>query len=72
MNKFDKEGFIPKAADLKNYEDWKETGKKDAFQLAKERMDLILRTHECERLPEDQDREIEKILNKARDYYKNS
>jgi trimethylamine--corrinoid protein Co-methyltransferase len=69
---FDKEGFFPKAADQLPYEEWKEKGRKDALELARERMAHILRTHQCEPLPEDQDREIENILNKAREFYKNS
>jgi trimethylamine--corrinoid protein Co-methyltransferase len=68
---FDKEGFFPKAADQLPYEEWKEKGRKDALQLAQERMAQILRTHQCEPLPEDQDREIENILNTAREFYKN-
>jgi len=70
-NFFDKEGFLPKAADMKPYEEWKEEGKKDALMLAEERMDDILCNHKCLQLPEDQDREIENILNKAREFYKN-
>jgi trimethylamine--corrinoid protein Co-methyltransferase len=67
---FDKEGFFPKAADQLPYEEWKEKGRKDALKLAEERMAEILRTHRCEPLPEDQEREIEHILNKARNFYK--
>jgi len=68
---FDKEGFIPKAADMLTYQEWEVQGKKDALKLAEERMAEILRTHRCEPLPEDQDREIENILKKARAFYKN-
>jgi trimethylamine--corrinoid protein Co-methyltransferase len=66
---FDKEGFFPKAADILSYEEWSEKGRKDAFKLAEERMDEILRTHACEPLPEDQHKEIDRILKKAREYY---
>jgi trimethylamine--corrinoid protein Co-methyltransferase len=69
---FNKEGFFPKAADMLSYEEWKEKGKKDALILAEERMKEILQTHKCAPLPEDQDREIENILNKAREFYKNT
>jgi len=68
---FDKEGFIPKAADMLTYQEWEVQGKKDALNLAEERMAEILRTHRCEPLSEDQDREIENILKKARAFYKN-
>jgi trimethylamine--corrinoid protein Co-methyltransferase len=68
---FDKEGFFPRAADQLPYEEWKEKGRKDALQLAEERMEEILQNHRCEPLPDDQDREIEKILNKARQFYMN-
>ncbi|MGQ9569540.1 MAG: trimethylamine methyltransferase family protein [Thermodesulfovibrionales bacterium] len=68
---FDKEGFFPKAADTLPYEEWREGGRKDALMLAEERMNEILKTHTCEPLPDEQDREIEKILNRAREYYRN-
>jgi len=68
---FDKEGFFPRAADQLPYEEWREKGRKDALELAQERMAEILRTHRCEPLPEDQDREIEQILNTARKVYEN-
>lgn len=67
--KFYKNIFKPKAADMSTYTDWFDKGKKDAIELAGERMKEILDTHQVYPLPEDQDREIEKILNKARDFY---
>ena len=67
---FDKELYMPRAADMLTYPEWEAQGKKDALKLAEERMDNILRSHKAVPLPEDQDREIEKILQKAREFYK--
>jgi trimethylamine--corrinoid protein Co-methyltransferase len=66
---FDKELYMPKAADMLTYPEWEGQGKKDALKLAEERMNSILRSHKAVPLPEDQDREIEKILQKAREFY---
>jgi len=69
---FYKEGpHIPKSADILTYSEWEKTGEKDAITLAKERMEQILKDHvqECP-LTAEQDREIEKILKKARSFYK--
>jgi len=70
-NYFDKEGFFPKAADMLPYEEWREQGRKDALKLAEERFEEILHTHQCKPLAEDQDREIENILKRARELYTN-
>ena len=67
---FKKENFIPKAVDMLEYPEWEKRGCKDALEYAKEIMNEILATHLVEPLPEDQDRELEKILNKARGYYR--
>jgi trimethylamine---corrinoid protein Co-methyltransferase len=65
-----KEHFIPKTADNTTYQEWERKGRKSALELAKERMQEILKTHETTPLPDDVEREIEKILQEARDYYK--
>ena len=66
---FDKEGYRPKSSDQLTYQEWETSGKKDALTLAEERVNEILDSHEAQPLPEDQDREIEKILEKARKHY---
>lgn len=67
--KFYKDIFKPKAADMSTYTDWLEKGKKDCLKLAEERMCEILKTHKVLPLPDEQDKEIEKILKKAREFY---
>lgn len=65
-----KEQFVPKVADRLSYPDWIKRGKKTAIEYAKERVKEILDTHKPTPLPEDQDKEIDKILEEARKYYK--
>ncbi|MCL5986393.1 MAG: trimethylamine methyltransferase family protein [Actinobacteria bacterium] len=65
------EQYIPKCADTLTYPEWMETGKKSAIDYAKERLDEILSSHTVSLpLTEEQDSEIEKILQEARNYYK--
>jgi trimethylamine--corrinoid protein Co-methyltransferase len=66
---FDKETYFPKAADMLAYQEWENGGRRGALELARDRMEEILKTHEPAPLPEDQGREIEKILGKARTFY---
>lgn len=65
-----KEQFIPKSADTLSYPEWLSKGRKTAIEYAKERMREILATHKPTPLPEDQAREIDKILEEAKAYYK--
>ncbi len=65
-----KEQFIPKAADRLTYPEWMECGKKSALDYAKDRVEEILATHKPKPLTASQDEEIEKILGEARAYYK--
>jgi len=67
--RFYKDIFKPKAADMSTYTDWFEKGQKDCIKLAEERMHEILKTHKVFPIPDDQEKEVEKILNKARKYY---
>jgi trimethylamine--corrinoid protein Co-methyltransferase len=64
-----KEQFIPKAADRLTLPEWLEKGRKTALDYAKERMKQILATHQPLPLSAEQEREIEKILLKARAHY---
>ncbi len=66
---FDREGYRPKAADLLTYQEWENGGRRDALAIARDRMSDILKTHTPVPLPEDQDREIERILVRARAFY---
>jgi len=65
-----KEQFLPKAADRLTYPEWMEKGKKSALDYAKDRVEEILATHKPKPLSPSQDEEIERILEEARAYYK--
>ncbi len=67
---YKEENYIPETADLLTYPEWKQKDSKDTIDIAKEKLDEILKNHRPIPLPEDQDKEISKILNKAREYYK--
>jgi trimethylamine--corrinoid protein Co-methyltransferase len=67
-----KEQFVPKAADRLTYPEWSKTGKKSCIDYAKERMDEILATHKVDPpLTASQEKDIERILKEAREYYRN-
>ena len=70
-NYFRKERFFPKSSDNMTYPEWIKMDKKDCISLASERMKQIIENHIPEPLPEEQEKEVEKILTKARDYYNN-
>ncbi len=65
-----KEQFIPRAADRLTYPEWMEKGKKSALDYAQDRVEEILATHKPKPLTASQDEEIERILGEARAYYK--
>lgn len=66
-----KEQFVPRAADSLTYPEWMKTGKKDCIDYAKERMAEILATHKVSLpLTPSQEEEIGRILNEAREYYR--
>jgi trimethylamine--corrinoid protein Co-methyltransferase len=65
-----KEQFLPKSADLEAYPVWVKSGKKDALELAKERMAEILETHEPAPLTSEEETAIEEILIEAREHYR--
>ncbi len=66
-----KEQFEPIASDRLTYPEWSKSGKKDCIDYAKEKMEKILSTHSPKPpLTSTQEKDIEKILNEARKYYK--
>ena len=69
LENFRREMFVPRAADLSLYQEWEAHGGKDALERARERVAEIVRTHTPLALPPEQDREIERILQKARAHY---
>ena len=64
-----KKQVVPIVADRLPYPVWIKEGKKGILENAKERVKEILATHEPIPLPKDQDKEIDKILKEAREYY---
>jgi trimethylamine--corrinoid protein Co-methyltransferase len=65
-----KEQFIPQVADTLTYPEWMKKGKKSCLGYAKEKMEEILAKHKPTPLTGSQERDIEKILEDARKFYK--
>jgi trimethylamine--corrinoid protein Co-methyltransferase len=65
-----KEYFVPKVADRLSYPEWLQQGKKSTIDRAKERMEEILAAQKPDPLTAQQDRDIEKILDDARNHYR--
>jgi len=65
-----REQFIPKSADRLTYPEWMKEGKKSCLDYAQERMEEILATHKPEPLTPAQDKDIERILEDATEYYR--
>jgi trimethylamine--corrinoid protein Co-methyltransferase len=65
-----KENFFPKVAEQEAYPVWVKSGKKDALDLAKDRMQEILASHTPKPLTSDQEQAVEDILQEAREYYR--
>jgi trimethylamine--corrinoid protein Co-methyltransferase len=59
------EQFVPTLSDRLSYESWVQQGSKDVVMKARERAKEIIATHEVPPLPEDQDRELDRILKAA-------
>jgi len=57
-----KENYIPRVSDRNDYNVWVNKGSKDILTVAREKVMDILKNHEPVPLPEEQDREIAKIL----------
>jgi len=65
-----KEQYMPRAADRLGYPEWLKGGKLSALDYARTRVDEILATHSSAPLTAEQDREIERILEEERLYFK--
>ena len=65
-----REQFLPRVADRLSYPAWMQQGKKSALDDARERVEELLATHQPQPLTPQQDVDIERILEKARRYYK--
>lgn len=64
------EHFFPQVSDETTYPTWLETGKKDTLDLARERRDEILRSHQPLPLSDEQERAVERMLETARHHYR--
>jgi trimethylamine--corrinoid protein Co-methyltransferase len=56
------EQFIPRLSDRLSYESWVQEGSEDVVAKAREVTEQIIATHEIDPLPEEQDRELDRIL----------
>lgn len=65
-----KEQFVPKAGDMSALQEWNLMGKKTCVDLARERMEEILATHEPTPLTPAQHEDIDRILGEAKEYFK--
>jgi trimethylamine--corrinoid protein Co-methyltransferase len=64
-----KEYFVPKVADRLSYPEWLNQGKKSVIHRAKDRMEEILASHRPLEITPEQDRDIDRILEDARNHY---
>lgn len=64
------EDYMPKIFDKTSYQEWINTGKKTVVNKAKERYEEILATHKPVPVTPEQDKEINRILKEATEYYK--
>ena len=65
-----KEYYVPKVFDRLSYQDWERTGKVSVIDKAKQRAEEILAEHNPKPLSDDEERQVRKILNDARAYYR--
>lgn len=66
-----KEQFIPSVADISNLQVWLKSGKKTTYDLAREKMEDIIRTHKVSKpLSPGQEEDIKRIIAEAGKHYK--
>jgi len=65
-----KEYFVPKVADRLSYQEWVKKGRKSTIDKARERMEEILGTHKPLPITPEQDKDIDRILEDARNHYR--
>jgi trimethylamine--corrinoid protein Co-methyltransferase len=65
-----KEYFVPKVADRLSYPEWLNQGKKNVIHRAKDRMEEILASHSPLEIKPEQDQDIDRILEDARNHYR--
>jgi len=64
------EDYVPRIFDKTSYQEWVNSGKKTVIDRAKERYEEILATYKPVPVTPEQDREIDRILKEATEYYK--
>ncbi len=65
-----KEQHISNNMDVLTYPEWERSGKKDCMELAKEKMQQIIKEHEVSiKLSEEQNERIAEVFKKAEDFY---
>ena len=62
---FKKETWVPRISDRRDYVTWQKLGSKSMAEMAREKVREILATHEPEPIPEDIEKEISRIYNRA-------
>lgn len=65
-----KEQDALRVGDRLDYKGWREAGKKSALELARERCEAVLASHQPTTVPDDQDREMTGILAEAERHYR--
>jgi trimethylamine---corrinoid protein Co-methyltransferase len=65
-----KEYYVPKVFDRLSYQDWERSGKASVIDKAKDRVNLILSEYEPKPLSDDEERQLKRILDDARAYYR--
>lgn len=65
-----KEYYVPKVFDRLSYQDWERTGKASVIDKAKHRAEEILAALNPNPLSDDEERQVRKILDDARTYYR--
>ena len=70
LKHWSREYFLPAVADRLSYHDWINGGRKNIVDKASERMVKILATHKPHPITAEQDKDIERILEDARQHYR--
>jgi trimethylamine--corrinoid protein Co-methyltransferase len=70
LKHWSKEYFLPAVADRLPYHDWINEGRKTVVDKASERMEKILATHKPHPITAEQDKDLERILEDARQHYR--
>jgi trimethylamine--corrinoid protein Co-methyltransferase len=65
-----KEYFVPAVADRLSYDEWIKQGRKSIIDRAAEKMQELLCTHKPLPITAEQDKDIERILEDARQHYR--